>query len=530
LLTLNLHANTPDLAINTYELGREYLNFALKKNPDPTLNVFRENDSIGNSLVFDYREYSWFSINALQFLKVAYNLREQFKDLHKMHIIEIGGGYGEQCKILADLTGFASYTIIDSSENLNLAKKHLMGIPNVYFIENTKQIGSYDLVISNYAFSRLDYTEYLDCVISPTKNGYMIEDLPIDELVRLLHSKNRKGKVKEGPDYFIITWKPNEASVVNKKKDALFPELKSETAISYSLSGGRLGDNLIAYFHAKWLAYKYNLPLRYISFPFADQFCLFEKDQPLDSINFQNSITTTSEADIKTAPSSSLFIIPYFSENTEYIYNNKVDPPFQIDWEDPEFHSQVVECLTPKKPIQNSPMPKNKITVGVHVRKGGGKDKSFMNKELPLKFPPDSYYIQQIERIAEIFKEHSLYVYILTDDKKPINIVKKYQKAINNPRICFDYRRTKNGPSINILEDFFLISQFDCLVIPQSNFSLMASKIADHDLIITPIHPLFVDDRVIIDEIEIAFNSKRLSKKKLKTNNRSLFKLIVDFF
>ena len=55
-------------------------------------------------------------------LDIAYNLREQFKDLHKMHIVEIGGECGKQCKILADVTGFASYTIIDSSENLHLAK------------------------------------------------------------------------------------------------------------------------------------------------------------------------------------------------------------------------------------------------------------------------------------------------------------------------------------------------------------------------------------------------------------------------
>ena len=481
LVTLSLHANTPDLM----------------------LDAFKE---------------------------VAHNLREQFKDVNNMHIIEIGGD-GRQCKILADLTGFASYTIIDLSENLSLAKKHLIGVPNVHFIESTKlfQVKSYDLVISNYAFSRFDYTEYLDCIISPTRNGYMTEALPIDELVRLLHSKNRKGKVKkERSNNLIITWKPNDASIVNKKKDS---ELKSETAISYSLSGGRLGDNLIAYFHAKWLAYKYNLPLLYISFPLADQFCLFEKDLPLDpNLKFQNFITTTSEADIKITPSSSLFIIPYFSENTEYIYSNKIDPPFQVDWEDPEFHSQVVECLTPKTPIQKSPLPKNKITVGVHIRRGGGKDKPFMNRELPLKFPPDSYYIQQIERIARIFKEYSLYVYILTDDKKPVNIVKKYRKAIHNPHVCFDYRRTKNGPSINILEDFFLIPQFDCLIIPQSNFSLVASKIADHDLVITPIHPLFVDDEVIIDEVELVFNSKRLSKKKLKINNGSIFKCIMDFF
>ena len=44
------------------------------------------------------------------------------------------------------------------------------------------------------------------------------------------------------------------------------------------------------------------------------------------------------------------------------------------------------------------------------------------------------------------------------------------------------------------------------------------------------IYSLFIDKQIIIDAVELVFNSKRLSKKKLKTNNYSLFKHIIDFF
>jgi hypothetical protein len=147
--------------------------------------------------------------------------------------------------------------------------------------------------------------------------------------------------------------------------------------------------------------------------------------------------------------------------------------------------------------------------VGVHVRRGGGFDSLQERLRVPLKFPPDSYYIEQIERISKIFKNRSLYVYILTDDLDPASIVNKYRAALNNSNIHFDYRKTDNGPSQNVLEDFFFMTKFDCLVICQSNFSLMASKLADFALVITPTHPTLINGEVVIDEVKLAFNGKK---------------------
>ncbi len=107
--------------------GREFLDFVLQNDPNliPLFDKFRENDLIGDPVCFDYGEYGKFSPTTLRYIKIASDLKQQFGDLSQLHIVEIGGGYGGQCKALSDLTGFASYTLIDLPEALALARKYL---------------------------------------------------------------------------------------------------------------------------------------------------------------------------------------------------------------------------------------------------------------------------------------------------------------------------------------------------------------------------------------------------------------------
>lgn len=212
----------------SYKTGREYLDVILRMDPSiaTLFDKFRENDAIGCPVVYQYEMHGLFSPTTLRYIKVACDLKKQFGDLSKMHIVEIGGGYGGQCKILADLTGFASYTVIDIPEGLALTKKYLSlhGIQNVHYIENKRleEVKSYDLLISNYAFSEIDRVEqelYLKCVIGPTKNGYMtmnfltqyLGSIPIDELVPILLSTKKRPQVQKEypnthPDNLIVSW------------------------------------------------------------------------------------------------------------------------------------------------------------------------------------------------------------------------------------------------------------------------------------------------------------------------------------
>lgn len=525
----------------TYELGLQYLKIIRDEYPD-LINSFdrcRENDSIGNPPTYDYGNAGLFSPTTLRYIKVAGDLKRQFGDLSQLHIVEIGGAYGGLCKILSELGGFGSYTIIDLPQSNALAKKYLklQGVENVFFIDSDRlsEVRDYDLVISNYAFSEIDKLEqshYINKVISKTPNGYMtlnfishifaLQSMSLEELIKILYNSGFQSKViKErpitNPSNLLITWTATSSQKnLNSswEPQLLTPSKKfqEDNAVGYSLSGGRLGDNLLAYLHAKWISYKYDLPLVRTPFYLSSQFCLEGRDQLLNkSITFKNVVQVSHEKQITADPSSTLFIIPYFTESEfEYeLCNGFSAPLFEVEWNDSTFKAEVAKCIAPTNPIDTLVLPNDCLTVGVHVRRGGGVDPlPMVSRLLPLKFPPDSYYIQQIERLANIFNDQKLYVYILTDDRNPKKIVDSYAQVLNNPRIQFDYRKTNNSPHANILEDFFSFPKFDCLIICHSNFSLIASKLGSYDLLITPVHAILSGKTFIIDEVEIYCGKK----------------------
>lgn len=517
-----------------YEIGLQYLNTVINDYPDllPFFDEFRKNDSLGNPITYSYGEHGVFSPTTLRYIKVAGDLKEKFGDLSKMHIVEIGGGYGGQCTVLSSL-GFASYTLIDLPECIALSKKYLesMGIKNVIYIDSTnlENIGAYDLVISNYAFSEIDKTEqlsYLEKVIKSTPNGYMtlnfisqlfnLKSLSIEELVSILYQAGKSGKVKKEhplthPNNLLLFWKPSLPPPNNSKPlYPLYNPSSKQNAISYTLSGGRFGDNLIAYFHAKWIAYKYNLPFLYFPFPFSDQFAMDNRDPCLNTYLTRGKVLTISNEKQITnaAPNSTILSIPYSPEcRVDYLRLPAGWLPYiKVDWDDPKFKAEIVKCLTPKKPIKTLNLPRNIVTLGVHVRRGGGVDNyEFSRKNWPLKFPPDSYYIQQIRRVAAIFNNRPLYVFIFTDSLEPKEIVKKYQKILDNPNIKLTCRENGNSPHNNILNDFLSMTKFDCFIRCQSSYSIMATMLANHSIMIAPLNYIVVNDEIVVNETELIF-------------------------
>lgn len=219
----------------SFDQGIQCLDFIIKEYPEMLhkLEKFRQNDLIGNPITYDFGESGWFSPTTLRYMKIAGDLKKQFHDLGNLHIVEIGGGYGGQCKIINDLGGFASYTIIDLPQCNALSKKYLsaLNIKNVKFIDNDKisQAANYDLVISNYAFSEIDREEqmaYINAIIGRTPNGYMtinfisesfnLQSLSVDDLMSMLLSRGFKGKIEKefpitNPDNLLITWHSMES-------------------------------------------------------------------------------------------------------------------------------------------------------------------------------------------------------------------------------------------------------------------------------------------------------------------------------
>lgn len=290
--------------------------------------------------------------------------------------------------------------------------------------------------------------------------------------------------------------------------------LEQGCAVTCELDGGRLGDNLLAYLHAKWISYKYSIPLRYKPFPYSDQLMLSVIETPLTNSSFQNHITLcngkVNGADPDPYAFSTLYEVPWFPESIIELKLFSVYKRhyFEVDWDDPGFRSIVLEAIKPIKPLDLPYIPTDRIIVGVHVRTGVGFDDPSTYKVLPTKFLPHSYYIEQIQKMTEIFKDQLLYVYIFTDDPHPERISRQYELAVNNPNLTFLYRKKGNHHTANVLEDLFALTLCDCLIRGESYYSLLASKLKDFMVMITPADYHFEGDKLFINKVNIEFGKK----------------------
>jgi len=179
--------------------GAEYLERIVKDSPEllEHLPKFITNDSIGNPKQYYYKEIDMkISPTTLRYIKVLGDLQNIFGSLNGKDIIEIGGGYGGQCKIIYDVCTPKSYTIVDLPDVLALTRKYLkkFGIKNVILKTAEDQFeDTYDICISNYAFTEVN-KEYRDLyakkVISHSSKGYItcnfikVEGFPGDQVTR----------------------------------------------------------------------------------------------------------------------------------------------------------------------------------------------------------------------------------------------------------------------------------------------------------------------------------------------------------
>ena len=166
----------------TCSQGQEYLRIALQQTPalEAHLSRFRKNDTVGSPGTCDYGGHGTFSPTTLRYIKVLSDLITMFGPLDGLNIIEIGGGYGGQCFITASMFRLASYTIVDLAPCLRLQGTYLtqLDVQNVHFVQGDQlpAAESYDLAISNYAFSectRKIQETYLTHVLARAARGYL---------------------------------------------------------------------------------------------------------------------------------------------------------------------------------------------------------------------------------------------------------------------------------------------------------------------------------------------------------------------
>jgi len=308
------------------------------------------------------------------------------------------------------------------------------------------------------------------------------------------------------------------------------PELYPGSAVTYELrKNSRLGDYIILYSAAKFLSDKYGLQLLYKRFPLshllAMDFCEKKYDEGLLN-QFKKALSIHSEGEfIKHANPKQPLLYKIcrvgfgFEKICTYAEANV------------SFRNILRKMIAPIKPLAEFCLPQDRITVAVHVRKGGGYDRPlssiqqfeghlnsveytqatvaykppyvYADQKFPLKFPPNQYYMDQIKKLSEMFNDAPLYVYLFTDDPNPIAMLEEYEWIIGKPNILFDCRKKENRHDLNVIEDFFAMARFDCLIRSQSNFSRGAQLIGKHKIVIHPKQASWVDGKLIINKINV---------------------------
>ena len=291
--------------------------------------------------------------------------------------------------------------------------------------------------------------------------------------------------------------------------------------ITYELSGGRFGDSLMSYLHAKWISFVYDIPLAYRSFQYSDQLVLHSCEKHLGLSQPTKRVTLTKYNLAIDKNRDCLYVVPYFAEvlsehkfpgACHWIY-------FPVNWNNELFYSQICSLIKPiDSNLLNFTLPLDKITVALHVRKGGGYDRPLLSDtQRPdhvysyysdyhsmLKFPPEFFFIEQLKRVSNYFDHKPIYAYVFTDDANPAALVERFKKQLNEyPNIELDYRKEGNRHDSHVVEDFFALTKFDCLIRPQSNFSLVAAKIANYKLEIYPTECHWEERKPCIDKVEM---------------------------
>jgi hypothetical protein len=255
---------------------------------------------------------------------------------------------------------------------------------------------------------------------------------------------------------FISTLSFAEVNIIDTNKVAIGTNRK-----------GRLGNALISYINCKYLSYKYNIPFLYRPFPFSDQFAFHDKEirrelwEPL----FQNNRAFEGVEDFQSA--STFLVVPYFREGP---LAHRWKLCLYPDWKDKEFIKLIRESLKPRFDFATVDLPTDTINIVLHVRRGGDFDNLETIRRLPVKFPSDEYFIETLKKVSEFFNNHSIYAHIMTDDLHPERLLTNYKNQL------VEYKNITLGfKKLGIMEDFFSIPKFDCIIRGDSTFSIVAS-------------------------------------------------------
>jgi hypothetical protein len=274
-----------------------------------------------------------------------------------------------------------------------------------------------------------------------------------------------------------------------------------KSCVQIEYSQGRFGDNLVAFAHGLYFAKKYNYQLLLPAFQYSENLkfsdILNNNSSNITSANLDTTNLRKITVDriyhddlFKNSRSETLFIVPYFPETfMEHIASRARPPYFMIDWDDPVFKQQLRDLISPKAQLELIKPSDHKISIALHLRNGGNFDniKSLQSSDLGLyKIPRLEYYINQIKLASELLNHAPIYLFVFTDGLDAVKLTRELADKVNLANIEFACREQNTSDTCYVLEDFFSMPKFDILIRPDSNYSIMAEKLGDFILVISP--------------------------------------------
>lgn len=267
-------------------------------------------------------------------------------------------------------------------------------------------------------------------------------------------------------------------------------------AVTYPKDGGRFGDRLIDYIHAKWISFCDGVPLLYHSFPYSESLVLSQEEMHLgEAAHFFNP--------------SQVFVCPYFPESKYELRSGKYKKEyFEVDFDNQYFLWTLRKMIAPLKSLECIFPPNGVTSIALHVREGGGYDPSNLSFYAPHKSPPFCFYTICLNKVLELLEGRDVFCFVFTDAKDPGSIVKQLKNEIPpDYPISFHYRKSNNSHKENVLEDFFSFQNFDILIRPDSNYSIVSSLIHSFAILCSPIDFWFDESGMPhTKEIEIKIN------------------------
>ena len=256
---------------------------------------------------------------------------------------------------------------------------------------------------------------------------------------------------------------------------------------------GRTGDELIQVAKALWVSHLFNQPFISSPFKYSDKLMLHLADDE----SAKSAVASLAKVKVKDEKALDLkrpvlYQVSYYFKATFWEKILEVTT-WKGLFDNEEFLKKLRTYVAPSFFIKPIAIPKDHISVAVHVRKGGGIDhplysdktrRGFADQLWPVKFPPESYYIKQIQQISVLLHDQALYVHIFTDDKNPNQIVERFKKAVNKKNITYGCRENANFHDSNVLEDLFNMTLFDCLIRGGSNYGQAAHLLGDYKIAI----------------------------------------------